>query len=96
MVEAGRLSRPQDWKGAYREAKHCHTIIARAAKLRLRQQQLSGLAGPAAAALAAADLSSSGGEGDGSSDSEGECDHRAAMAGRAAKQALAVNMKMPR
>jgi hypothetical protein len=59
-----------------------------------------GLAGPAAAALAAAELSSSDHD-----DSDLSCDddntgedrgHRAALAGRAAKQALAVNMKMPR
>lgn len=95
LIEAGRLPRHQDWKRAYREAKHCHTIVARAAKLRSRQQQMGLLGGPAAAAMAAAHLSSDE-EGAGSSDSEGECDHRAAVAGRAAKQALAVNMKMPR
>jgi hypothetical protein len=94
-METGRLPRYQDWKRAYREAKHCNTIVARAAKLRARQQQLGMLAGPAAAAMAAAHASSDE-EGAGSSDSEGECDHRAAVAGRAAKQALAVNMKMPR
>lgn len=101
LFEAGRLPRYQDWKRAYREAKHCNTIVARAAKLRARQAQLAAVAGPAAAALAAAHMSDSdgngGGEGgDDSSDSEGECDHRAAVAGRAAKQALAVNLKMPR
>jgi hypothetical protein len=57
LIESGRLPRHQDWKRAYKEAKHCNTIVARAAKLRERQQQLAGLAGPAAAAMAAAHLS---------------------------------------
>ena len=97
MVEAGRLPRHQDWKRAYREAKHCNTIVSRAAKLRAKQQQFMGLAGPAAAAaMAAANMSSDEEGGKDSSDSEEECDHRAAVAGRAAKQALAVNMNMPR
>lgn len=79
------------------QASHCAAILARAQKLAARQAQLVGLTGPAAAALAAAELSSS--DSDGSSDwsDDGEDrGHRAALAGRAAKQALAVNMKMPR
>jgi hypothetical protein len=46
--------------------------------------------------MAAANMSSDEEGGKDSSDSEEECDHRAAVAGRAAKQALAVNMNMPR
>jgi hypothetical protein len=94
LIDAGRISRPQDWKSAYTETKHCHTIITRAAKVKARQAELAGLAGPAAANMAAAEVSD-GADAD-SSDDGGENDHRAAIAGRAAKQALAVNMKMPR
>lgn len=55
------------------------------------------MTGSSAAALAAADLSSS--DSGSSSSDEDDADageHRAAVAGRAAKQALAVNMRMPR
>jgi hypothetical protein len=96
LAQSGKLPRPQEWRRAYKEAKHCATILARAAKLRAKAAALAPLAGPSAVQMAAADLSSSGSD---SSDSDGdgeERDHRAAVAGRAAKQALAVNMRMPR
>jgi hypothetical protein len=98
LTEAGKLPRPQEWRRAYREAKHCATILARAAKLRAKAAALAPLAGPSAVQMAAADLSSSSNGSDSSgSDNDGEeKDHRAAVAGRAAKQALAVNMRMPR
>lgn len=98
LNEAGKLARPAEWRRAYREAKHCATIVRRANKLRARAEQLAGLAGPGATALAAAHLSSEE-EQDSSDGSRGDgegCDHRAAVAGRAARQALAVNMRMPR
>lgn len=96
LIASGRMSRPQEWRRAYHEAKHCATIIVRASKVTQRQQ-LEGVAGPAAAVLAAAALSSD--DSDASSDldgEEGERGARAALAGRAAKQAAAVNLKMPR
>lgn len=58
---------------------------------------LQGLAGPGAAALAAAELSSDSGSSSSDDDGDGgDRDHRAAVAGRAAKQAMAVNIRMPR
>ncbi|WIA22484.1 hypothetical protein OEZ85_004780 [Tetradesmus obliquus] len=96
LAEAGKLPRPHEWKRAYREAKHCSTILARAAKLRTKAAALAPLAGPGAVQMAAADLSSGGSDSSGSDGDGEERDHRAAVAGRAAKQALAVNMRMPR
>jgi hypothetical protein len=97
LTEAGKLPRPQEWRRAYREAKHCATILGRAAKLRAKAAALAPLAGPSAVQMAAADLSSSSDSDSSGSDNDGEeKDHRAAVAGRAAKQALAVNMRMPR
>lgn len=36
LMSSNKLTRPQEWKRAYKEAKHCSTILKRAVKIRAR------------------------------------------------------------